>query len=235
MLTAFSLRLLALMAMLTDHVGLALFPGIPALRAVGRVSFVLYCFLLTEGFVYTRSRRAYLGRLVLFAVLSEVPFDLFLFAQVFQPLEQNVFFSLALALCALQAIEYGTPRQPMLTAAALLGLCLAALLMRVSYAWLGILLCMCFYAYRENPLRRAVSVMAVEALYAATLFMGGESLSWSLMQLFSLGALLPIALYNGKRGNRALRGVFYAAYPLSLAVLYVIRTARILPPYLGIF
>ena len=218
-----------------DHVGLALLPGIAALRAVGRISFVLYCFLLTEGFIHTHSRRAYLMRLLAFAGLSEMPFDLFLFGRVFQPLEQNVFFSLALALCALWMMEQGVRYQPMLTAAALLGLCLAAMALRVSYAWLGILLCMCFYTYRAHPLRRSVSVAATEALYAATLYAGGESLSWALMQLFSIAAFLPIGLYNGKSGTRRFRAAFYAAYPVSLLLLYAIRAARVLPPYWGIF
>lgn len=220
--------------MLADHIGLALLPGVPVLRVIGRMSFVLYCFLLTEGFLHTRSRRAYLLRLLVLAVVSEVPYDLFLFAQPFYPLEQNVFFTLALSLCALHVVERGAQDQPLRSVAVLIGLCLASMVLRVSYAWLGIMLCVCFYAYRESPLRRAAGVAAMELLYAASLLCGGEALSWALTQLLALFSLFPIACYNGKRGTRALRLFFYAAYPLSLLAIYAIRTARVLPPYWGV-
>lgn len=220
--------------MLLDHVGLALLPALPVLRGVGRISFVLYCFVLTEGFVHTRSRRAYLTRLALSGVVSEIPFDLFLFARPFSPLEQNVFFTLALSLGALWIVDAYARKRPFETATALIALCLASMAARVSYAWLGILLCLCFFAYRENPLRRALALCAIEMLYAVSLLCAGESLSWALTQLCSLAALLPIACYNRKSGSRRFKMIFYASYPLSLLALYAIRSARLIPPYWNI-
>lgn len=232
-MSAFSLRLLALATMLLDHIGLALLPGFPALRMVGRMSFVLYCFLLVEGYVHTHSRRAYLTRLLILAVISEVPFDLFLFAQPFNALEQNVLFTLALSLCALSIVDTYGSNAP-LAMALTLSLCLTAMLARVSYAWLGIVLCLCFYAYRDRPLPRAVGVVCLELLYSLSLLCAGESFSWALFNLCSLAALAPISLYNRRPGPRALRLAFYVAYPLSLLALYALRTLRIVPPYFGI-
>lgn len=224
---------MALFTMLLDHIGLSLLPGFPVLRLVGRVSFALYCFLLVEGYVYTRSRRAYLARLLLTALLSEIPFDLFLFAQPFSPLEQNVLFTLSLSLCALWCADaYG--KNGALSMLLVLLLCLAAMLARLSYAWLGALLCLCFYAYRDRPLARAAGFAGLEALYSFSLLCAGEPLSWALSNLCSLAALLPISLYNRKSGPRAFRVLFYAAYPLSLLALYLLRAARIIPPYFGI-
>lgn len=232
-MSAFSLRVLALATMLLDHLGLALLPGFPALRMVGRMSFVLYCFLLVEGYVHTHSRRAYLIRLLILAVVSEIPFDLFLFAQPFNALEQNVLFTLALSLCALFIVDMHGANPPLAMALTLF-LCLTAMLARVSYAWLGILLCLCFYAYRDRPRPRAVGVLCLELLYSLSLLCAGESLSWSLVNLCSLVALVPLSLYNRRPGPRALRPLFYAAYPLSLWALYVLRTLRVVPPYFGI-
>lgn len=217
--------------MLLDHVGLALLPTLPILRRIGRISFVLYCFVLTEGFVHTRSRRTYLTRLALWGVVSEIPFDLFLFAAPFCPLEQNVFFTLALSLGALWIVDAYAKRQPFTTVVALIALCLASMSARVSYAWLGILLCLCFFAYRENPLRRALALCAIETLYVVSLLCAGEDLSWALTQYCSLAALVPIACYNGRCGSRRFRMLFYASYPLSLLALYAIRSSGLIPPY----
>lgn len=219
--------------MLLDHIGLSLLPGFPVLRLLGRVSFALYCFLLVEGYIHTRSRRAYLTRLLFFALLSEIPFDLFLFAQPFNLLEQNVLFTLSLSLIALWIADtYG--KNAALSMVLMLALCLTAMLSRLSYAWLGILLCLCFYAYRDRPLARAAGFAGLELLYSFSLLCAGETLAWAAMNLFSLAALAPISLYNRTSGPRALRPLFYAAYPLSLLALYALRAARIIPPYFGI-
>lgn len=232
-MSAFALRLTALVTMLVDHAGLALLPGVLPLRMVGRMSFVLYCFLLVEGYVHTRSRRAYLLRLFGFALLSEIPFDLLLFGSPVNFLEQNVLFTLSLSLCALYVVD--AYRKNGLWALALtLLLCMGAMASHVSYAWLGILLCLCFFAYRERPVARALGLVALESFYSLTLLLAGETPAWALINLCSLIALLPIALYRGKRGPRALRYGFYAAYPLSLLALYALRAMRIIPPYFGV-
>lgn len=88
--------------MLVDHVGMAVFPQYRCMRIIGRLAFPLYCFLLTEGAVYTRNWLAYAGRLFLFALLAEVPFDL---AVARTPLyfgAQNVFWTLGIGLIVIR-------------------------------------------------------------------------------------------------------------------------------------
>ncbi len=92
------LKLIAVITMLIDHVGLAVFPQYAGMRYIGRLAFPLYCFLLTEGAVYTKNWLKYAGRLFLFGVLAEVPFDLALTRTAVNFYYQNVFWTLGAGL-----------------------------------------------------------------------------------------------------------------------------------------
>lgn len=97
-MTSTTLKLIAVITMLIDHVGLAIFPQYVGMRIIGRLAFPLYCFLLTEGAVYTKNWLKYAGRLLLFALLAEVPFDLVLARTPVYFGYQNVFWTLAAGL-----------------------------------------------------------------------------------------------------------------------------------------
>ena len=109
------LKLTAIITMLIDHIGAGILERLlidgyvtdyalylkiyqldSVLRIIGRISFPIFCFLLAEGFLHTRSRRGYAFRLLVFALLSEIPFDL-LFSGGFNGNSQNVFYRISTA------------------------------------------------------------------------------------------------------------------------------------------
>ena len=125
-----ALKTIACITMLVDHIGascieaglllpeletgevsggawdqLSLFQLDRVLRFTGRLAFPLFCFLLVEGFVHTHNVKGYLGRLVLFGLLSEVPFDLAFFRTPFDPSAQNVYWTLALGVLAMAGLK----------------------------------------------------------------------------------------------------------------------------------
>ena len=104
-LSSNGLKLIAAVSMTVDHIGAALFPQALWLRCIGRLAFVLYAFLITEGYIYTRNVKWYMARLGLLAVLSEVPFDLLFHRSLFYPYAQNVFFTLFLGLLAIYLMD----------------------------------------------------------------------------------------------------------------------------------
>lgn len=231
-LSSFSLRLLALLCMLVDHTGLALFPSVDAFRCVGRVAFPLYCFLLTQGYLHTRDLRAYARRLLLLAFLSEIPFDLLIFGTSASAVEQNVLFSLLFALLALYAADSLRGR-PLSAFLVILTLCMGAMVARVSFGWVGIALCLCFYYAGNHRLYMAAGTAATLLFYSLSLLLSGVARGWVLVSLCSLLSLIPLLCYNGRRGYRhpVLTALFYAAYPLHLILLCIVRAMRIIPPY----
>lgn len=89
-LSAMTLKYIAMATMLVDHMGYVLFPWILWLRCVGRIAFPIFAFQIAEGCIRTHDRRRYALRLLLFAVLTEVPFDLAFNGQVLYLGYQNV-------------------------------------------------------------------------------------------------------------------------------------------------
>ena len=65
------LKLVAIISMFIDHVGAAFFPEYPVFRWLGRLAFPIFCYCMTVGMLYTSNIRRYLGRLGLFAVISQ--------------------------------------------------------------------------------------------------------------------------------------------------------------------
>lgn len=231
-LSSFSLRLLALVCMLVDHAGLALFPAIGAFRCVGRLSFPIYCFLLVQSYAHSHDIRAYGRRLLLLALLSEIPFDLLIFGRIASSMEQNVFFSLIFGLITIQSADALRDR-PLYAGFAAAALAMGAMVCRVSFGWLGVALCLCMHCFAARRLRMAAVTAGVLLIYTLSLLLSGVTMSWVLVSFCALLSLVPLLLYNGKRGPRTplLTLAFYAAYPLHIVCLLVIRALRIIPPY----
>ena len=231
-MSSFALRIMALASMLIDHAGLALFPDIGLFRCIGRLSFPIYCFLIVQGYLHTTSIAAYARRLLLLAILSEIPFDLLIFGRMASPMEQNALFSLLLGLTAIYCADL-LRKKPLHASAAVLALCMCAMAANVSYGWLSIALCLGMRQAAQSRLRMALYTGGFLLLYTLTLLLSGVARSWVLVSLCALFALIPLLLYNETRGARhpALTFLFYAAYPLHILVLLIVRAMRIVPPY----
>lgn len=232
-LTSFDLHLLAMGLMLCDHVCLALMPDRLWMTCVGRLAFPIFAFLVAEGFVRTRSRARYARRLLIFALISEVPFDLLAAGRPVYPFHQNVLWTFLIALGCMQLLEWAKadPRPAarfVLSAGAVLGGFLAGTAFMVDYFGPGVWTVLVFYFFRGDGWRQRLGQLLC-LLFLNGWLLGGPSLTAALgplmlvlpIQAFAVLALPFIWLYRGRQGphGRAVRWLFYGFYPAHLLVL----------------
>lgn len=104
-ISSFGLHILAMLFMLSDHLWATVVPGSRWMTAVGRLAFPIFAFMIAEGFYRTRSVKKYILRLLIFAVLSEIPFNLMYGGAVFYPVHQNVLWTFLAALAGICLID----------------------------------------------------------------------------------------------------------------------------------
>lgn len=158
-MTGFILKIIALITMLLDHIKYA----IPATNGLltqyfGRISFPLFAFLITEGYIHTRSREKYIKRLLIFAIISQVPFMLFR-TLVADKLMLNIIFTFLLGILGIEIFDYfkkNTEINKMLgNVIVIISFLVIAMLgsyISVDYGWFGIVTVWIFYILKPSKI-----------------------------------------------------------------------------------
>ena len=230
-LSSNSLKMIAVISMIIDHTAVVflenylvqgeLFRG-PAsyetlqfwyqvnrvMRTMGRLAFPIFCYLIAEGFTHTRDSAKYAGRLLIFAAVSEIPFDIAMFGTWFYPRYQNVYVTLFLGLLAVMGLDRFRREENGLWKQALTVIlsCGSAWMLKCDYGAFGVFLIILFYLLHGDRTRQII--------------MGSICLMWEPAAVL---AFIPIFLYNGTRGKKNRKWFFYLFYPAHLAVLAALR------------
>lgn len=232
-LNAFQLKVLAMVFMLCAHLWSTVVAGHNWLDAIGRLAFPIFAFQIAEGFYHTKNFKRYLGRIFLFALISELPFNLMAEGGWVYPFHQNVLFTFCIALVLMRWMENARSkpkwRFALRVAAALLAGFLLGFVTFVDYFGYGVLMVLVFYLFHGVPFGWLGELVCL--FYINVEMMGGlvypVELFGRLVELpqqgLALLALLPIWLYNGEQGphSKAVQYACYAFYPLHMAVLAV--------------
>lgn len=236
-ITSAALHIMAMLFMLCDHLWATVVSGNDWLTCIGRLAFPIFAFMIVEGYFYTRSLKKYTGRLLLCAVLSEIPFNLAVGSSVFYPVHQNVLWTFLIGILLIHMNEKAKSKGKLwlriLTAAAtvLLGFALG-LVSFCDYNYAGVFTVLVFYFFRERKWYNLIAQIAL-LWYINVEMLSGLAYEFNIFgnqvffvrQSLALLALIPIWLYRGKRGmhNKAFQIACYAFYPIHLLVLALIR------------
>ncbi|MEG1886932.1 MAG: TraX family protein [Oscillospiraceae bacterium] len=226
-LTANALKIYAVVAMIIDHFAWAFIPSSSPLGAImhfiGRTCAPLICFFVAEGYLHTKSLKKYAFRLAIFAVVSQVPFSMFVNSGKISLLPTNMIFTLLCGLLALCAWNYIENRF-------LSCLCVLALVLITNYSdWkiFGVVFILIFAIFNDNRKMMLVAYASAALLkIGLDTFLGGFNLYTFISRLGIFVPIILITLYNGKRSTSLLpisKWFFYIAYPLQFILLIALR------------
>lgn len=212
-MNSFTLKLIASITMVIDHVGMAFFPELTWLRIIGRAAFPIYCFLLVVGYFHTRDIKKYLLRLLIFGALSEIQYDLVRYDTFFTFRGQNVYFTLTLGLLAVFLVDKIVKTRfkilAPIPAIIIMAICES---LHCDYGYRGIGIILCFYIWFALP-RLFTRLLLLLPLYFFNY--GG-------IQPYAMVAVIPLYFYNGRKGPDA-KYAFYGVYPVHLLLLAIIK------------
>lgn len=199
------LKIIAILSMLIDHIGIIFFPGEIFFSLVGRLAFPLFCWSVAEGFIRTRNSNKYLIRLSAIAIVSQIPYY-----YLFNNFYLNVCFTLAIGLLSIKV--YSSSMHYFLKALVIIGLLLITDGLQLEYGMYGVLSVLLFFIFR-NKLLELIMGQTIITIFAINLY------SYQDIQIVALSALLLITGFK-KYDFKINKLVNYFFYPLHLTMLY---------------
>lgn len=234
-ITSAKLHILAMGLMLLDHMWATLFPSQAWMTCVGRIAYPIFAFLIVEGYFHTKDFKKYLLRMVLFAVVSEIPFNLMYNGTFFYPYHQNVLWTFVIGLLAMKCMDWSKTKAKwcfvLISIVTVLVGTLLGFALFTDYYGVGVLMILTFYLFRGRKWWQLLGQFCllywlnVEVLggyyYEVELF--GKTFE-VIQQGLALFALIPIWLYRGKQGyhSKPFQYFCYSFYPLHMLLLVLI-------------
>lgn len=198
------LKIIALISMTIDHIGVQIYPQFTILRIIGRLAMPVFAYMIAEGCTHTKNRKKYLLTISLIAFLCQMVYYL-----AEKSLDQCIFVTFALSIMLIYIFD---KRNIVLSLFALIACLYITQAVNIDYGFFGIILPLLIYIGKTRN-QKLMLLTAGLVLVSLTNF----SIQW-----YSLLSIPLIALYNGQRGAYRLKYFFYIYYPLHLAIIYLI-------------
>lgn len=204
------LKLIALITMIIDHIGLLLLPEMKLFRIIGRLSFPIFAYFIAEGWYYTKNKAKYTLLIAIFALITQPIYHFTL-----SDTKLNILFTFLLAIALMYLIDKCSAKNIefiIYLVVFLIVLIFVSILDFIDYGLLGVLLPTIFYMFRDNHIKYLISTITI-AIF---------SVLFSTIQLFSIISIVLLYMYNGEKGKLNLKYAFYVVYPAHMILLYLI-------------
>ena len=205
--------------MIVDHVGYIFFPNVFYLRLIGRIAFPIFAFFVAEGLRHTRSRKKYVITLLVFALISQIPYNLLRFGNL------NILFTFLVSIGMIYLIERCRDYEFFDVVALLIATGLVVCIDFtgiLDYGLLGMLLVIVFYFFHDTKFKLVFAIGVLLLVPAKMLFEYGPCMI-AFVQFANLLTIPLLYFYNGQKGKINLKYLFYVGYPAHLCLLYVLK------------
>lgn len=216
-MSSFVLKIIAIISMLFDHAGYAIYGKISWCNYIGRLAFPIFAFQITEGYIHTKNLNKYFLRLGIFAIISQIPlmmlYSIFANTYVF-----NIFFTLMLGLLAITILDKS--KNKIIGSLGALIIVAISPFLNVDYGIFGVLTILCFYLLKNHKIAMLITFSILSVYnFGNSLLRTNFRIDVILFVLFTIMPIFIIFLYNEKKG-RNMKQFFYWFYPVHLIVLY---------------
>lgn len=218
-MSTFILKIIAIVTMFFDHLGYIVFNQFSFMNYIGRLAFPVFAFLITEGYSHTSNLKKYFCRLFILAILSQIPYMLFVstFSNNFG---LNILFTLILGLASITVYEKANNK--VLGFMFVILSAISAQLLHFDYGWFGIVIMFIFHIFKKKKVLLNISFIISAFINYFYKFIFSLDTRYLFIILFACLALIPINLYNEKKGKN-IKYFFYIFYPLHLILLYLLN------------
>lgn len=219
------LKIIAMTAMVIDHWSVIFIgPETTVWRYIGRIAFPIFAFMIAEGAVHTKNKLLYAARLLAFAVISEVPFDMAFNGAYLEFTHQNVFITLFLGLISVYCLDFFRKKGlGALGVVTTLACALAALFLESDYGFMGVVVIALMYVFSTVKTGVRYLGFAIAGFMTSIVYVFPLSFGFISSQVYAALCFIPLSLYSGKRGRKMNKYFFYAFYPVHILILYFIK------------
>ena len=225
-MSSFALHIIAMIFMLCDHMWATIL-DYEWLTCIGRIAFPIFAFLITEGYIHTSNINKYIKRMVIFAIITEIPFNLMVSASPIYPFHQNVLWTFVISLLTLKYLNFDNTKNIFKSIIIIILAIIIATITMCDYFGAGVMMVVGFYIFRKSKLLQLLMMIYVNMIliqgYSYPIDIAGYTYYFP-QQGFAVLSLIFIWLYNGKQGYHAkwFKIFCYAFYPLHMLILYLL-------------
>lgn len=218
------LKIIAVICMIIDHISKIFRIDNIFLIALGRISFILFAFLVAEGIYYTHNKKKYFINLLILALLTEVPFDYIFEMNFISFNHQNVIWTFLMAFSVIifmeKLIKIDKKGCYLYYPLILFSTFFIGTFFKLDYMGMGVLLVIFFYYLKKGGRNNIVTISILIILFCSVFYFVDNKDN----QLYGILSIIPLCFYNNKRGanNKFIKYMFYSFYPLHLILLYII-------------